>query len=311
MGYTDYKGVRVQELKREPKPKWIRTRLPTRKKYGTLKSILKIKGLHTVCTEAFCPNQTECWESRTLTFLLLGTLCTRRCNFCDVKSGHPHQVLDPEEPNKLARAVSELGLKHVVLTSVNRDDLSDGGASHLSQCIRTIRHVNSQVSIEILLPDFQGNIEAIQTIVASEPDVIGHNIETTEVLTPKVRDRRFTFHQSLFVLESIKELNPRLLTKSSLMLGLGETDEQVLATLRALREVKVDIVTLGQYLQPSRRHISVVEYITPAKFEFWEQVALELGFLAVISGPLVRSSYRASELFVEHNLNKKRASSEV
>ncbi len=298
--------MRVQVLKRKPKPKWIRSKLPTQKYYGQLKSLLKTQGLYTVCTEASCPNQTECWESRTATFMLLGTLCTRRCNFCDVKSGHPHQVLDPEEPKKVAQAVSELGLKYVVLTSVTRDDLDDGGAKHLSQCIQAIRLSNPHVRIEILIPDFQGNLKAIQTIVESKPDVISHNVETTEDLTPKVRDRRFTFHQSLFVLESLKALDPHLLTKSSLMLGLGETDEQIIETLRTLREVKVDIVTLGQYLQPSRRHMAVVEYITPAKFEYLKYKAHELGFLAVISGPLVRSSYRASELFVEHYLKIQR-----
>lgn len=302
--------VRVQALKIKPKPKWIRSRLPTQKNYGSLKFLLKTQGLHTVCTEASCPNQTECWESRTATFMLLGALCTRRCNFCDVRSGHPHQVLDPEEPKKVARAVSELRLKYVVLTSVTRDDLSDGGASHLSECIKEIRLSNPQVLIEILIPDFQGDLQAIQTIVDCKPDVIGHNVETTEVLTPKVRDKRFTFRQSLRVLESIKALNPYQLTKSSLMLGLGETDEQIIATLRALREVNVDIVTLGQYLQPSRNHMMVVAYITPGKFEFWKKTALELGFLAVISGPLVRSSYRAGELFVEHYLKTQHTSSE-
>ncbi|MFQ6123326.1 MAG: lipoyl synthase [Candidatus Heimdallarchaeota archaeon] len=303
--------LRVQALKRQPKPKWIRSRFPTLKNYGQLKSVLKTQGLHTVCTEALCPNQTECWESRTATFMLLGTLCTRRCNFCDVMSGHPHQALNPEEPEKVAQAVSELGLRYVVLTSVTRDDLSDGGASHLSHCIQAIRHANPQTRIEILIPDFQGDLKAIQTIIDSKPDVIGHNVETTEVLTPKVRDRRFTFHQSLFVLDSLKAMNPHQLTKSSIMLGLGETDEQILATLRALRDVKVDIVTLGQYLQPSSHHMRVVEYITPIKFEFWKQVALELDFLAVISGPLVRSSYRASKLFVEHYLKTKRMPGEV
>ncbi|MFQ5821174.1 MAG: lipoyl synthase [Candidatus Heimdallarchaeota archaeon] len=289
-------------MKIKPKPKWIRSRLPTQKNYGALKFILKTQGLHTVCTETSCPNQTECWESRTATFMLLGALCTRRCNFCDVRSGHPHQVSDPEEPKKVARAVSELDLKYVVLTSVTRDDLSDGGASHLSECIKEIRQYNPQILIEILIPDFQGNLQAIQTIIDCKPDVIGHNVETTANLTPKVRDRRFSFHQSLFILESIKALNPHQLTKSSLMLGFGETDEQIIATLRALREVNVDIVTLGQYLQPSRNHMMVIEYITPGKFEFWKKTALELGFMAVISGPLVRSSYRAGELFVEHYL---------
>ena len=286
-------------MKRHPKPKWLRTKLPSRENYGILKSVLKTQDLHTVCSEAFCPNQTECWEARTATFLLMGSVCTRHCRFCDVKAGHPNQELDRDEPKKLGEAVAQLGLKYVVLTSVTRDDLKDGGADHLSQCIQAIRHRNPKVRIEILIPDFQGNREAIQTIIKSQPDVIGHNVECVEALTPKIRDPKSSFQQSLDVLEAIKSLDPDIRTKSSLMLGIGETEEQVLDALHALRKVKVDIITIGQYLQPSRKHMKVVEYIEPVKFEYWNKKALELGFHSAISGPLVRSSYRAGELFTD------------
>lgn len=298
-------GVRVEDLKRKPKPKWLRAKLPTQEAYGRLKSVLQAQGLNTVCQEAGCPNQTECWESRTATFLLMGHLCTRHCRFCDVQTGRGDQILDLKEPKRLAQAVKELGLKYVVLTSVTRDDLSDGGAAHLSQCIQIIRETNPDVPIEILIPDFQGDRKAVQTIVTSAPEVIGHNVETVEALTPQVRDKRATYQQSLRVLKQIKEFNPQILTKSSIMLGLGETEDQVKTTLQDLRAIDVDIVTLGQYLQPSRRHLDVVEYIAPQKFEEWEKMALEMGFLFVVSGPLVRSSYRAGELFVKHHLHRK------
>ncbi len=297
MGNIKRYDLRVQDLKRHPKPKWLRTKLPSRETYGALKSVLKTQDLHTVCTEAFCPNQTECWEARTATFLLMGALCTRHCRFCDVKAGHPQQAIDRDEPKKIAKAVSQLGLKYVVLTSVTRDDLKDGGADHLSQCIQTIRQMTPKVRIEILIPDFQGNREAIQTIVKSNPEVIGHNVECVEVLTPRIRDPKSSFQQSLNVLKTIKSIDPLIRTKSSIMLGVGETEEQILDTLHALRKVKVDIITIGQYLQPTRRHMKVVEYIEPSKFEYWNKKALELGFQSAISGPLVRSSYRAGELF--------------
>jgi len=301
-------GVRVEDLKRNPKPKWLRAKLPTQETYGRLKSVLQTQGLSTVCQEAGCPNQAECWESRTATFLLMGHLCTRHCRFCDVQTGRLDQVLDITEPERVARAVNELALKYVVLTSVTRDDLNDGGAAHLSQCIQKIREYNPDVLIEILIPDFQGDRKAIQTIITSAPEVIGHNVETVEALTPQVRDRRATYQQSLRVLKQINELNPQILTKSSLMLGLGETDEQVNTTLQDLRAINVDIVTLGQYLQPSRRHLDVVEYVEPQKFDYWEKKAREMGFLYVISGPLVRSSYRAGEMFVKHYLHTKKPS---
>ncbi|MFX0122803.1 MAG: lipoyl synthase [Candidatus Hodarchaeota archaeon] len=286
------------------KPKWIKTKLPTEKEYVIIQKLLKQQDLHTVCEEAFCPNRTECWESGTATFLLMGPFCTRSCKFCDVETRNPHQYLDVKEPKKLAYTVKELGLKYVVLTSVTRDDLMDGGAEHLSQCIREVRHMNPKVRIEILIPDFQGDLDALQKIVGSKPDVIGHNIETTELLTPLVRDKRASFELSIFILKNIKKLDSQILTKSSIMLGLGETENQILAALQDLRRVKVDIVTIGQYLQPSRKHLNVVEYLEPKIYKYWEKQAFELGFLYVASGPLVRSSYRAGEFYVENVLKK-------
>lgn len=286
------------------KPKWIKAKLPTEKEYGKIRKLLRQQNLHTVCEEAFCPNCTECWESGTATFLLMGPFCTRFCKFCDVETRNPNQYLDTKEPENLADAVKELGLKYVVLTSVTRDDLIDGGAEHLSQCIWEVRQKNPDVIIEILIPDFQGNLEALRKLVESKPDVIGHNIETTERITPVVRDKRASFKQSIFILKHIKKFNPQILTKSSIMLGFGETDEQVLAALQDLRRAEVDIVTIGQYLQPSRKHLGVVEYLEPKIYHFWEKLALELGFFYVASGPLVRSSYRAGELYVENVLNK-------
>ncbi len=298
-----FNSVGVKRVKR--KPKWIKAKLPTEKEYRKIQRLLKKRDLHTVCEEAFCPNRTECWESGTATFLLMGPFCTRSCKFCVVKTRNPQQNLDVKEPESLANTVNELGLKYVVLTSVTRDDLIDGGAEHLSQCIKEVKNKNPNVRIEILIPDFQGDLDALQKIVKSNPDVIGHNIETTEVLSPIVRDKRANYEQSIFILKNIKKLDRQILTKSSIMLGLGETDEQILAALQDLRHAGVDIVTIGQYLQPSRKHLNVVEFLEPQIFENWKKRALELGFLYVASGPLVRSSYRAGEFFVENVLERK------
>lgn len=289
-------------MKGKAKPNWIRTKLPTKEQFKEVRKILGEKGLHTVCEEAFCPNCAECWESGTATFLLMGNVCTRGCKFCDVKTGNPRRFIEPNEPNNLANAVKNLNLKYVVLTSVDRDDLDDGGAEHLARCIKRVKQLTPDVIVEILIPDFQGNIEALQKVVEAKPNVIGHNIETTEALTPMVRDKKASFKLSISVLRNIKKFDYQILTKSSIMLGLGEKDDQVLAALYSLRRVNVDIVTLGQYLQPSRKNLAVVEYIEPHKFEYWDKVALKMGFLYVTSGPLVRSSYRAGELYVKNFL---------
>jgi len=279
------------------KPNWIRVKLPSEMKFKEIRTLLQKKGLHTVCEEAFCPNITECWESGTATFLLMGEYCTRNCLFCDITTKNPHQVLDPEEPIKIADAVDYLGLKYVVLTSVTRDDLTDGGASHLSACIKNIKTKSPKTLVEILIPDFKGNFNALKTLADAKPQVIGHNIETTQKLTSSVRDPRASYHQSLKVLKSIKKINNQIYTKSSLMLGFGESDEGILDALHDLKEVNVDIVTFGQYLQPSRKALPVHEYITPEKFIYWREKAYDIGFLGVVSGPLVRSSYQAGLLY--------------
>ena len=284
-------------MKGKPKPTWIRSKLPTEQKFKEIRNLLQREGLHTVCEEAFCPNRTECWESGTATFLLMGEYCTRKCAFCDVTTRNPHKVLDLEEPTKIANTVYELDLKYVVLTSVTRDDLADGGASHLSACIQEIKAKTPGTIIEILIPDFKGDNSALKKVVNAKPQVIGHNIETTQELTSSLRDSRASYRQSLAVLKTIKKLDPQIYTKSSLILGFGESDEGILKAFRDLKEANVDIVTLGQYLQPSRKSVPVHEYITPEKFEYWSEKARKEGFLAVVSGPLVRSSYKAASLY--------------
>jgi len=280
------------------KPDWVRAKAPLGPTHARLKELMKQYSLHTVCEEAHCPNVGECWGGGTATFMIIGELCTRACRFCNVKSGKPNGVPDGEEPANVARAVKDLELKYVVLTSVDRDDLPDGGASHFAQTISTIKALNPDVCIEALIPDFGGDFAALQTILQAGPDVIGHNLETTESLTPKVRDPRASYHQSLKVLEHVKELNQRVFTKSSLMLGLGEQEEDILQAFRDLRAVGTDFLTLGQYLRPSPRNLPVAEYIKPERFGHYQKAAEELGFLYVASGPLVRSSYRAGEYFV-------------
>jgi lipoic acid synthetase len=255
-------------------------------------------SLHTICEGAHCPNVGECWGGGTTTFMIMGELCTRACRFCGVKSGKPKGVLDPEEPANVARAVKDLALKYVVLTSVDRDDLLDSGAAHFAQAVAAIRALAPDVCIEALIPDFGGGLAELQTVVRAGPSVIGHNLETTEPLTPRVRDPRASYRQSLKVLERVKELNRQVFTKSSLMLGFGEREEDVLQTFRDLRAVGTDFLTLGQYLRPSPRNLPVVEYVTPERFNDYRKVAEQLGFLYVASGPLVRSSYRAGEYFV-------------
>jgi len=281
------------------KPEWLKVRLPGGGEFARLWAALRRYGLHTVCEEARCPNLGECWGGGTATFMLMGTTCTRNCRFCAVNSGKKGDPLDPEEPENVARAVEELGLSYVVLTSVTRDDLPGGGAGHFAATVRAIKQVQPGVLVEALIPDFQGSVEALEEVIAARPAVIGHNLETVERLTPEVRDRRAGYRQSLGVLQAIKELDAGIYTKSSLMLGLGETADEVLQAMRDLREAGVDILTLGQYLQPTRGHLEVREYITPEQFERYRELGEELGFLYVASGPLVRSSYRAGEFFIQ------------
>ncbi|MFZ5469312.1 MAG: lipoyl synthase [Myxococcota bacterium] len=280
------------------KPEWLKVRLPHGEGYERVKAIVARTRLATVCEEARCPNIAECWGGGTATVMLMGEVCTRACRFCHVKVGAP-PPLDPMEPENLALAVKELALEYIVVTSVNRDELPDGGASHFAAAIRALQRESPGTIVEVLIPDFQGVEKDLATVALARPHVVAHNVETVERLTRTVRDRRAGYRQSLRVLEYLKGRPEGLYTKSSIMLGLGETDEELAQTLRDLRAVGVDVLTLGQYLQPSAYHLPVERFVTPAQFEQYKQLAESLGFLYVASGPLVRSSYRAAEFFIK------------
>jgi lipoic acid synthetase len=272
-------------------PEWIKVKAPGSPNYLRLKRILRDKNLHTVCEEARCPNIGECWGNKTATFLILGDTCTRGCRFCAIDKGKP-LALDPEEPRNVALVVKDLGLDHIVVTSVNRDDLPDGGSSHFAKTVFWIKSLSPATRVELLIPDFDGSLAAVKTVVDSGIEILNHNIETVPRLYGKVRPGH-SYECSLDVLKSAKELRSDLLTKSGLMLGVGESYEEVIGTLHDLRRNQVDIVTLGQYLQPSNRQLKVERYVTPAEFTEFKIAAERLGFRHVESGPLVRSSYHA------------------
>ena len=286
------------------KPAWLKVPLPTGEEYFRIRRLLKTLDLVTVCQEANCPNMAECWGGGTATIMLMGDLCTRGCRFCNVKTGNPKGWLDHQEPVKVAEAVSKMGLEYVVLTSVDRDDLPDEGAGHFAKTIRCLKDLVPKLLIEVLVPDFKGRRDCIRTILSVGPNVFAHNVETVERLTPKVRDPRAGYRQSLDVLEMAKKEDLKIYTKSSIMLGLGEREEEIKNTLKDLRLVGCDVLTFGQYLRPQKRHLPVEEYVTPKKFDEWKERALEMGFLYVASGPLVRSSYRAGEFFMKALLQK-------
>ncbi|MGC1134607.1 MAG: lipoyl synthase [Nitrososphaeraceae archaeon] len=281
------------------KPEWIRIRLlPSGKRYFELKNSLRTLRLHTVCEEARCPNMAECWESGTATIMIMGDKCSRRCKFCSVQNGRM-SPLDPDEPLRVAMAIKKWALKYVVVTAVCRDDLQDGGAEHIANTVRAIRSISDgKIAVEPLIPDFQGKYEAIEKVVKSEPQVISHNIETIRRLSRTIRDTRASYDLSLHVLRTIKQINPQIYTKSSFMLGLGETQHEVVESMNELRAAGVDIVTLGQYLQPTLGHIPVAEYISPTTFETYKGIAYEMGFKFVAAGPFVRSSYKAAEMYL-------------
>lgn len=278
------------EEKRVSKPKWIRVTLPTGQKYKQLRSLVDTYNLNTICTSGSCPNMGECWGEGTATFMILGNICTRSCGFCGVQTGRPEQV-DYAEPEKVARSIKVMGIKHAVLTSVDRDDLKDMGSILWAETIRAVRRMNPNTTMETLIPDFQGITEHLNRIVEAAPEVISHNIETVKRLTRSVRIQA-KYERSLEVLAYLKQAGARR-TKSGIMLGLGETEEEVFETLRDLRAVNVDVVTIGQYLQPSKKHLAVSSFITPDQFKVYEEYGLSLGFRHVESGPLVRSSYKA------------------
>ncbi len=291
-----------------PKPSWIRAPLPSGPVYEELRQLVARLRLHTVCQEALCPNIGECWGHGTMTIMLLGSICTRACRFCAVATGNPQGWLDPDEPRHVAEAVRVLarrfGLKYVVLTSVDRDDLPDGGASHFAETVRRIKTLVPEMKVEALTPDFRGDYRAVEIVLAAGVDVFANNLETVRRLTPRVRDPRAGYDQTLRVLEYAKRFRPQVLTKSSLMLGLGETDEEIRQALRDLRAVGVDILTLGQYLRPTRHHLPVARYVTPEEFARYRQWGYDEGFREVFSGPLVRSSYRAERVFAEAQRGK-------
>jgi len=272
-------------------PDWIKVKAPGNPNYLRLKRILREKNLHTVCEEARCPNIGECWGNKTATFLILGDTCTRGCRFCAIDKGKP-VALDPEEPRNVALVVKDLGLDHIVVTSVNRDDLPDGGAAHFAETVFWIKTLNPQIRVELLIPDFEGNLQALKTVVESGIEILNHNIETVPRLYGKVRPGH-TYECSVNILKTAKTMRPEVLTKTGMMLGVGETRDEVMATLHDLRENDVDIVTLGQYLQPSPKLLKVERYLHPEEFKEFKTAADKLGFRHVESGPLVRSSYHA------------------
>jgi lipoyl synthase len=283
------------------KPGWLKARAPAGRGYAAVRALVKEHRLATVCEEAKCPNIGECWNAGTATVMLMGAVCTRACRFCSVDTGNPHGWLDAEEPQNAARTVELMGLKYVVLTSVDRDDLPDGGAAHYAACVRAIKARNPGTAVEALTPDFQGVPAHVATVVDSGIEVFAQNIETVRRLTHPVRDPRAGYEQTLAVLAHAKRHRATVLTKSSLMLGLGETDEEIHATLADLRAAGVDIVTLGQYLRPTVHHLAVERFVTPAEFDAYRAYALALGFLECVSGPLVRSSYRAEQALNRNN----------
>ncbi len=278
-------------------PEWLRQRGLDSSILVRMKRLLDDLSLHTVCESAQCPNQARCFSQGTATFLILGDICTRNCSFCAIKKGLPFPI-EPYEPQNVALAASRLKLKHVVTTSVTRDDLPDGGASHFAKTVQAIRQINPEMTIEVLIPDFQGSADALKTVINSFPEVINHNIETIPRLYPKVRPKA-SYHRSLHLLRTVKSLNPRITTKSGLMLGLGEKDCEVVVLMEDLRAVGCDCLTLGQYLPPSPRHYHLVRYVTPQEFEKYEDTAKEIGFSSVRSGPFVRSSFDAMEMYRE------------
>ncbi len=283
------------------KPTWLRAPLAAGREFSAVKHIVREHRLSTVCEEAKCPNIGECWNAGTATIMLMGAVCTRACRFCAVDTGNPRGWLDEEEPANVARSVQLMGLKYVVLTSVNRDDLEDGGAAHYAAAIRAIKRHTPGTAVEALTPDFQGVMRDVQAVLDSGLDVFAQNVETVERLTHPVRDPRAGYRRTIDLLRAAKIYRPAVLTKTSLMLGLGETDAEIHATMVDLRDAAVDILTLGQYLRPTPNHLNVERFVAPAEFERYREQALALGFLECVSGPLVRSSYRAERALARNN----------
>ena len=285
------------------KPPWLRVRAPGGERYAELKATFRSLDLHTVCEEARCPNVGECWSEGTATVMLLGDTCTRACRFCAVKTGHPRGAVDVREPEHVARALSRMPLQYVVMTMVDRDDLLDGGAEHMAKTVRRIKELRSDMLVETLVGDFGGHRSAVEVTVDAGPDVWAHNIEVVGRLQRTIRDVRCSYEQSLAVLRWAKGRSPAMITKSSIMVGVGETDEEVLETMRDLRDAGVDVLTLGQYLRPTMKHAPVDRFVDPERFDAFARQGRLMGFAFVASGPLVRSSYKAAEVFVRSKLH--------
>ena len=282
-------------------PEWLKVKMPSGSKYENLKKLMGDQMLHTVCEEARCPNIGDCWERETATYMILGDTCTRACTYCAVKTGTP-TGLDLEEPIRLAKTVQTLGLKYAVITSVNRDDLPDGGAFIFGQCIRQIKKLSPSCKVEVLTPDFEGNWDSLKTVLDSKPDTFNHNIETVRRIFPKVRAKG-NYELSIELLHKAKEIQADLITKSGIMVGLGETKDEIIRTMKDLRAVDCNLLTIGQYLRPSTKHTPILKWYTPKEFKELEEIGLSLGFSHVASGPLVRSSYHADEQHSSASIN--------
>ncbi|WP_372966209.1 lipoyl synthase [Marinobacter sp.] len=291
-----------EEKPQERKPKWLRARMPGGERYDEVRRNVSEHRLSTVCQESHCPNIGECWTNGTATIMVMGSVCTRACKFCAVDTGNPKGWLDSDEPENTAKSVELMGLRYIVLTSVDRDDLDDGGAAHYAACVSAIKQRTPEVAVEALTPDFDAVMSNVEKVVDSGLDVFAQNVETVKRLTSRVRDPRAGYEKTLSVLAHAKQYRPDVITKTSLMLGLGETESEVLETMDDLRAIGVDILTLGQYLRPTRNHLPVERYVTPEEFNRFREIGLEKGFMEVPSGPMVRSSYRADRVFDKNNL---------
>ena len=291
-----------QPLVHGDKPKWLRAKMPSGSGYSNTRKIVHEHRLSTVCEESMCPNIGECWNAGTATIMVMGSVCTRACRFCAVDTGNPKGWLDSEEPLNSAKAVRLMGLEYVVITSVDRDDLADGGASHYAACVREIKKLNPSTAVEALTPDFNGVREHVEMVVDSGLEVFAQNVETVKRLTHPVRDPRAGYEQTIEVLSHAKAHRPDVLTKTSLMLGLGERDNEIMQAMDDLRRANVDVLTLGQYLRPTPNHLAVERYVTPGEFEAYRAEGLDKGFIEVVAGPMVRSSYRAEQVLQKNNV---------
>ena len=306
-GFTAIKnGIKARrgadDATADRKPPWLRAKMPSGAGFSTVRATVRQHRLSTVCEESMCPNIGECWNAGTATIMVLGSVCTRACRFCAVDTGNPRGWLDAAEPQNTARAVELMNLNYVVITSVDRDDLDDGGAGHYAACVRAIKELNPNTTVEALTPDFEGVEAHVATVVDSGLEVFAQNVETVRRLTHPVRDPRAGYEQTIDVLRFAKEHRPDVLTKTSLMLGLGEQDREILQTMDDLRRANVDILTLGQYLRPTPNHLAVERYVTPAQFDLYRREGLDKGFVEVVAGPLVRSSYRAEQVLQKNNV---------